>query len=152
MWRWSYQELAQIIMDIIFSTYVEVILGNTCSGCRSPYFLHVCGGDPGRPQDQINKIKFSPRMWRWSLNSAFVVHGSCGFSPRMWRWSRLLWMVVYTQTIFSTYVEVILIFIRLQILHEHFLHVCGGDPLTSWLKSISFKFSPRMWRWSSLLR
>ena len=33
-----------------------------------------------------------------------------------------------------------------------FLHVCGGDPETSIFIYDDSQFSPRMWRWSSLLK
>ena len=59
-------------------------------------------------------------------------------------------MALYQQSfsVFSTYVEVILIASTCQRLDLGFLHVCGGDPTPSLHIKVVQKFSPRMWRWS----
>ena len=49
-------------------------------------------------------------------------------------------------TIFSTYVEVILLLDSSQPAVVDFLHVCGGDPIVVRFKAIKARFSPRMWR------
>ena len=57
-------------------------------------------------------------------------------------------MALYQQSfsVFSTYVEVILIVTLSDGETLCFLHVCGGDPkLTGGLDYV-WKFSPRMWR------
>ena len=69
--------------------------------------LHVCGGDPIKFYCGPNYSRYSPRMWRWS----YMVDTYNGFF-----------------SVFSTYVEVILILI------------------TSTIKVK--RYSPRMWRWS----
>ena len=69
--------------------------------------LHVCGGDPAKPRDKRPKMLYSPRMWRWSLSVPSAI---------------------YVNTVFSTYVEVILEMNDIKILGRSILHVCGGDP------------------------
>ena len=36
--------------------------------------------------------------------------------------------------------------------YESFLHVCGGDPYQQLSQAIGIMFSPRMWRWSRIIR
>ena len=66
MWRWSYLQHCWLSYQAIFSTYVEVIPGTSCSLENCLNFLHVCGGDPATRQFIANDATFSPRMWRWS--------------------------------------------------------------------------------------
>ena len=127
MWRWSYSAKTGSWSDIVFSTYVEVILNGKHLTIVVFGFLHVCGGDPHQTNILLNCFKFSPRMWRWSSSNK---HSFKLFS------------------VFSTYVEVILIYGKWVSAEGRFLHVCGGDPLPSNLMSFISKFSPRMWRWS----
>ena len=47
----------------------------------------------------------------------------------MWRWSWHFSNFIVKKFIFSTYVEVILIIMVIIQLKQHFLHVCGGDPM-----------------------
>ena len=49
-------------------------------------------------------------------------------------------------SIFSTYVEVILLSILVLVRLTYFLHVCGGDPGCQVISISSPVFSPRMWR------
>ena len=66
----------------------------------------------------------------------------------MWRWSYAE-LYVYTQwVVFSTYVEVILTLLKLEMLVFRILHVCGGDPNNIRQFRIAKQYSPRMWRWS----
>ena len=66
----------------------------------------------------------------------------------MWRWSHGLVQSCRQDTVFSTYVEVILHCSRNQRNRQGILHVCGGDPNTfKNFFSVSL-YSPRMWRWS----
>ena len=90
-------------------------------------FLHVCGGDPIPPVFVAIRLRFSPRMWRWS------------YQPPRYQLCNL---------VFSTYVEVILILVHTSIMWWGFLHVCGGDPMTTLTVPTVKLFSPRMWRWS----
>ena len=155
-------------MELVFSTYVEVIL-------KGRYIL-------------IHFPWFSPRMWRWSspLRQSFnlqlvfstyvevilLTSGQrkiqtcflhvCGgdpkwiiwylianqFSPRMWRWSWNWWRLNRWRGVFSTYVEVILSYRKGANVPSRFLHVCGGDPASYSNYSKNIWFSPRMWRWS----
>ena len=87
MWRWSCFNAGFGVFVIVFSTYVEVILTLRTNWLLAGCFLHVCGGDPG---EDINNAK------------------SGKFSPRMWRWSWVKYYVPDRETVFSTYVEVIL--------------------------------------------
>ena len=89
--------------------------------------LHVCGGDP-----------------HW-YHLHLVIEW---YSPRMWRWSCMMTCLRTLRSVFSTYVEVILIFQRRDGLWSGILHVCGGDPLYFWTMETSSRYSPRMWRWS----
>ena len=52
---------------MVFSTYVEVILKKNQIILIEISILHVCGGDPENNEDFTARIKYSPRMWRWSL-------------------------------------------------------------------------------------
>ena len=108
---------------------MEVILGLRQYRYQWDRFLHVCGGDP------------------WSRN---ILTYYVGFSPRMWRWSLTRLTCQKVLMVFSTYVEVILSIKEFQQRLESFLHVCGGDPTVSTIVRQRTKFSPRMWRWSSV--
>ena len=89
-------------------------------------------------------------MWRWScrreswlFNQHSILH-VCGGDPTF----KLVF--IFWVTVFSTYVEVILI--KYAILRGwcSILHVCGGDPRITCSLCISITYSPRMWRWSYL--
>ena len=127
MWRWSWVDLTKMVWEVVFSTYVEVILKENIDIQVGTSFLHVCGGDPSDNPDTAQFREFSPRMWRWS---------SCSFSANQ------------SQTVFSTYVEVILFKSCKMMANQCFLHVCGGDPMLIIQCEINPMFSPRMWRWS----
>ena len=109
MWRWSLRWLPQQLFYLVFSTYVEVILTLRMRKEHENGFLHVCGGDPTREFTSLNRLLFSPRMWRWSW-------GTC--------LSKLI------RFVFSTYVEVIYSCNNPCNWTSRFLHVCGGDPVT----------------------
>ena len=47
--------------------------------------------------------------------------------------------------VFSTYVEVILIYENLVKQEDGILHVCGGDPKMSKNLYLDIKYSPPMW-------
>ena len=87
MWRWSQQNKSQRHQGIVFSTYVEVILYQVKAANLRNGILHVCGGDPELAKTFFAFVPYSPRMWRWS------------YFPYFFRKS---------QSVFSTYVEVIL--------------------------------------------
>ena len=106
---------------------MEVILSNCNRFIYRISILHVCGGDPKMPFIRSCTLKYSPRMWRWS----------CGLP---------LWNVA--ETVFSTYVEVILFPSWLDPAITSILHVCGGDPKLPWFFLSRAPYSPRMWRWS----
>ena len=77
-----------MVKELVFSTYVEVILIPSACFAAEIGILHVCGGDP------INReIRADVGM----------------YSPRMWRWSSWLKFAKDRKTVFSTYVEVILV-------------------------------------------
>ena len=107
MWRWSCSSITSIFSDVVFSTYVEVILSTSTSSVVQLGILHVCGGDPGRLQVSTSIDEYSPRMWRWSW-----IHEK----------------IKQYFAVFSTYVEVILGSFTLEDLMNSILHVCGGDP------------------------
>ena len=89
--------------------------------------LHVCGGDPLTSHKIPKMTGYSPRMWRWSFDG--LGSGS-------------------SVLVFSTYVEVILWWIRLWVVSLGILHVCGGDPTIFLCIVKHIWYSPRMWRWS----
>ena len=49
-------------------------------------------------------------------------------------------------SVFSTYVEVILIDLKNRLSALGILHVCGGDPNNRYVKAFKQGYSPRMWR------
>ena len=52
------------IYEMVFSTYVEVILIPVDGCAYSNSILHVCGGDPRLSALEDREKKYSPRMWR----------------------------------------------------------------------------------------
>ena len=67
MWRWSWLNHCSSYLVLVFSTYVEVILKPYAKFPQTMRILHVCGGDPSWWVDMWFFVKYSPRMWRWSL-------------------------------------------------------------------------------------
>ena len=57
------------------------------------------------------------------------------------------WLVIRTKfLVFSTYVEMILLW-AMSVLHvDSILHVCGDDPKTRQSHIVELVYSPRMWR------
>ena len=110
MWRWSYLIVLPDQHDIVFSTYVEMILNFRDLLFRNICVLHVCGDDP--------------MQWFWRL----TVH-LC--SPRMWRWSYAMILTSNGSSVFSTYVEMIPLILLILFLIRGVLHVCGDDPIWS---------------------
>ncbi len=153
MWRWSYSSKPPLILEKVFSTYVEVILWWNMGSGDFISILHVCGGDPVARHVSVPDLKYSPRMWRWSSANSMVISFSIGilhvcggdpkrsltflynvkYSPRMWRWSLNRQGVPSKHFVFSTYVEVILTCSWCWWRYWCILHVCGGDPFISWL-------------------
>ena len=88
MWRWSQQKLQADELVRVFSTYVEVILSSADLKTIANSILHVCGGDP-----------------IWHINRRIINR----YSPRMWRWSWTYRGISKCPSVFSTYVEVILV-------------------------------------------
>ena len=129
MWRWSRFDSCYTDRLAVFSTYVEVILCNIDLKGKQTSILHVCGGDP----TDVVKCCF-PTL----------------YSPRMWRWSSFHFISLLVMQVFSTYVEVILKAKVKEQDHFCILHVCGGDPWLHIIFKLKYRYSPRMWRWSSI--
>ena len=127
MWRWSCGGSKTIRSNVVFSTYVEVILEPTGFQHNPWSILHVCGGDPKRVIATQTDIQYSPRMWRWSCINA---------------------KTLALTNVFSPYVEVIPTQSGMRITKSCILHVCGGDPGSLVAFEPGYKYSPRMWRWS----
>ena len=127
MWRWSHHRISHALHKSVFSTYVEVILVIFIIWHLQSSILHVCGGDPFEPDGYTWNLWYSPRMWRWSLRYIFISH---------------------LPSVFSTYVEVILIMFLALPDNWSILHVCGGDPMGNQFLINILSYSPRMWRWS----
>ena len=70
----------------------------------------------------------------------------------MWRWSYSALKILPLFSVFSTYVEVILMSQSTLVIVICILHVCGGDPIVRPPTNISELYSPRMWRWSLSLQ
>ena len=66
----------------------------------------------------------------------------------MWRWSWFRLLDLAVDSVFSTYVEVILLHDFYKSIHLSILHVCGGDPILLLELICCLLYSPRMWRWS----
>ncbi len=127
MWRWSYSSIIAGSRKRVFSTYVEMILWKLLSNSRHLGVLHVCGDDPNVVQTLRVIARCSPRMWRWSpLNRHFFT----------------------IITVFSTYVEMILLPPIVSSYWGGVLHVCGDDPKLIGISNLEPMCSPRMWRWS----
>ena len=107
MWRWSFGYHSVRWQRKVFSTYVEVIPMWQSKNHLDHCILHVCGGDP---------LHY------------YTKHGGKRYSPRMWRWSYMPYIQAAVEAVFSTYVEVIPIFLALTKRLCRILHVCGGDP------------------------
>ena len=120
-------------------------------GFFNPYtnsILHVCGGDPTKQQLWHHYLK----VFSTYVEVIHVRHDLefqlLRYSPRMWRWSLGFREAMRVLKVFSTYVEVILILPLKLLIQISILHVCGGDPARAEFYTNFNKYSPRMWRWS----
>ena len=107
MWRWSPLCGSSTEYSLVFSTYVEMILGNNIQPYLSFSVLHVCGDDPifisslkKRPFVFSTYVEMIPGACFLQIFAKRVLH-VCGddptstdifskqklCSPRMWRWS-----------------------------------------------------------------
>ena len=111
MWRWSLEVGNETMVMMVFSTYVEMILAGAALLWLLRRILHVCGDDPKQ-----NTISFEIAV----------------YSPRMWRWSQLTDALKDSLSVFSTYVEMILVIYTIFIFVWSILHVCGDDPRDTW--------------------
>ena len=127
MWRWSLLNAWACSVFLVFSTYVEMILDDLVCVSTNWRVLHVCGDDPEN----------FPKKY---------IRGEC--SPRMWRWSPLNRHFFTIITVFSTYVEMILLPPIGSSYWGGVLHVCGDDPKLIGISNLEPMCSPRMWRWS----
>ena len=87
--------------------------------------------------------KWCLRIFIWRYKGICLL-----YSPHMWRWSWVKFYVPDRETVFSTYVEVILTMHQFLSLGLSILHVCGGDPNPKDKIPHELGYSPRMWRWS----
>ena len=67
MWGWSSQLHQCHTCLYVFPTYVGMILSRNFLLCIAARFPHVCGDDPAHSTLFAFTIRFSPRMWGWSL-------------------------------------------------------------------------------------
>ena len=125
MWRSSHSLQNCFQVNLVFSTYVEVILCWLATTIDFSGILHVCGGHP-----------FC--CWIWNC--------LCWYSPRMWRSSCHRIKAFRFYSVFSTYVEVIPLPTWLGFAWVSILHVCGGHPVLAFLSHEFTRYSPRMWR------
>ena len=115
----------------VFSTCVEVFLLTMPMILLLAGFLHVRGGVSSLSRNNIQGGKFSPRAWR------------CFSPPEAWRRKR---------GVFSTCVEVFLIYYLLSISLGRFLHVRGGVSASISASPREVAFSPRAWRCFAITR
>ena len=87
----------------------------------------MCGGDPVFTWTHLSDGRYSPRVWRWSF-----------FTIESWP----------IRLVFSTCVEVIPFRLVRGGQRACILHVCGGDPQPTYYFYLTFRYSPRVWRWS----
>ena len=53
-----------LTFNVVFSTYVEVILQMAYETTEQLCILHVCGGDPMQALQKELVKQYSPRRWR----------------------------------------------------------------------------------------
>ena len=87
MWRWSYHDRVVLRYLNVFSTYVEMILKWKKIWNYPLSILHVCGDDPVFKSTHLKPLVYSPRMWRWFSADTALKN---------------------SDSVFSTYVEMIL--------------------------------------------
>ena len=127
VWRWSSYVVLISNVGFVFSTSVEVILMHSIMWVQRYCILHECGGDPFFWAFWSLLLKYSPRVWRWSLTELLKTLSSTvfstsvevipfaksintvgtGYSPRVWRWSLGSKLMIIISPVFSTSVEVI---------------------------------------------
>ena len=107
MWRWSYGQQWVQVLELVISTYVEMILAKVVQRTIIVGDLHVCGDDPNTRNINTSKEVYSPRMWRWSW---LLQNTNC-------EWK-----------VFSTYVEMIPSKKQAKLYQISILHVSGDDP------------------------
>ena len=127
VWRWSYGICHHHKGKSVFSTSVEVIPPTPASETKKNCILHECGGDPQQYLESLFITLYSPRVWRWSLDT----------NPSH-----------YKDDVFSTSVEVILGKLFVFKNPNCILHECGGDPGYKRAFDTGIVYSPRVWRWS----
>ena len=100
-------------------------------------------------ETEIDTIVIDKVMKFWDLLFCDCCYiGIClVYSPRVWRWSCFDWRIELQDLVFSTCVEVIPITKHSEAVTPSILHVCGGDPVSTYLAFSWFKYSPRMWRY-----
>ena len=96
-------------------------------------------------QSKLRVKKFSPRMWR-CFSCAYVARYVTKIFSTYVEVFLLFRKLSGVSIIFSTYVEVFLINAPVRQSLKHFLHVCGGVSIRNRSSSRGTTFSPRMWR------
>ena len=145
MWRCFYADRRLRRRDAIFSTYVEVFPIRHLRAILLLYFLHVCGGVSYFLFSVCSMLRFSPRMWR-CFSCAYVARYVTKIFSTYVEVFLLFRKLSGVSIIFSTYVEVFLINAPVRQSLKHFLHVCGGVSGAAVSRITYAKFSPRMWR------
>ena len=118
-----YQQLSEEYQ--VFSTCVEVFPYRQPNNRQSVCFLHVRGGVSRKPGPKKSRNKFSPRAWRCFCKMASTID---------------------LVDVFSTCVEVFLLFLCPFLPLLRFLHVRGGVSGNFINSRIYPLFSPRAWR------
>ena len=131
MWGWSPRKEAGHNAQLVFPTYVGLILGFYSLCLNGLCIPHVCGVDPNT-------------MYSWRV--------PVEYSPRMWGWSCTCWDHAKRNGVFPTYVGLILPYSFLNFSQECIPHVCGVDPTDRCHSQDQKQYSPRMWGWSCLQR
>ena len=104
MWRCFLLKRKGRSKIVVFSTHVEMFPDICLIGWTGSGFLHACGDVSSQA---------SPILW------------VDAFSPRMWRCFQYARCYSESSEVFSTHVEMFLVFLFLMMMFVSFLHACG---------------------------
>ena len=124
-WRCFYFIEQIVIINAVFSTYVEVFPSYGYSETTSRSFLHIRGGVSDDIYDWVIDDMFSPHTWRCFIPG--VHRSGC-------------------RGVFSTYVEVFPKRFAAFLTIFCFLHIRGGVSFRRHGNKVFIKFSPHTWR------
>ena len=83
IWGWSLLLRSNLKCWFVFPTYMGVILDQYARSFMDRRIPHVYGGDPIKLRNGNYKIKYSPRIWGWSLSSGSLIY-LCASIPHVY--------------------------------------------------------------------